>query len=102
MIRVAVIYNKTDDTTFDYDYYVDSHMPMAQREFSAKKWEVDKILETADGSPSPIHCIGYLYFDSPDQLKTAMTEEAAGKVMGDVPNYYTGGSPVVLVSEVVG
>jgi uncharacterized protein (TIGR02118 family) len=100
MVRVSVIYNVTEGSTFDYDYYVNTHMPMAGREFKAARWEVDKIVGTPDGSPSPIHCVGYLYFDSMDDLQKAMVEPAAGKVMGDIPNYYSG-APTVLISEVV-
>ena len=100
MIRVSIIYNKVEDSTFDYDYYVSSHMPMAGREFNAARWEVDNIVATPDGNPSPIHCVGHLYFNSMEDLQKAMVEPSVGKVMGDIPNYYSGGPPVVLISEI--
>jgi uncharacterized protein (TIGR02118 family) len=74
---------------------------MAEREFKPVRWEVDKIVGTPDGSPSPIHCIGYLYFNSMDDLQKAMAA-GAETVMADIPNYYGGGTPVVLISEIVG
>ena len=100
MIRVAVIYNKADNSNFDYDYYVKTHMPLAANQFQPTKWEVDNVLKTGDGSVSPIHCVGYLYFNSLEHLETAMTDEAVGRVMADIPNYYSGGTPVILISEV--
>ena len=99
MIRMAIIYNKTDDSAFDFDYYVNSHMPMAASEFGATRWDVDKV--TAEGDP-PIHCIGYIYWDSDEQRKAGMNETTLPKVIGDVPNYYSGGMPVATISEVVG
>lgn len=97
MIRMAIIYNKTEGSSFDFDYYVDSHMPMAAAEFGAFKWDVDKIM----GDDSPIHCIGYLYFESEEKRSQGMTEAATARVIGDVPNYYSPGMPTAVISEVV-
>ena len=72
MIRMAIIYNKTEDSTFDLDYYIKSHMPMAAAEFGAFKWDVDNVVSGADGSDSPIHCIGYLYFESEEKRLAGM------------------------------
>ena len=97
MIRMAIIYNKADGSSFDFDYYVDSHMPMAAAEFGASRWDVDRIV-----SPdSPIHCIGYLYFKDEAQRSKGMTDAALKKVGGDVPNYYSPGLPTAVISEVV-
>lgn len=102
MIRMAIIYNKTEDSTFDLDYYLKTHMPMAAAEFGAFKWDVDDVKAGADGSDSPIHCIGYLYFESEEKRLAGMNDKTVPKVIGDVPNYYSPGMPVAIVSEVVG
>ncbi len=100
MIRVSIIYNKTDSSTFDYDYYKNTHMPLAGKHLHPVRMEVDKVVGTPDGSPSTIHCVGYLYFNSQKDLQQAMTT-GAGPVMADIPNYYTGGgAPTFLISEV--
>ena len=101
MIRMAIIYNKTEDSSFDLDYYIKSHMPMAAREFGAFKWDVDNVVSGADGSVSPIHCIGYLYFESEEKRLAGMNDTTVPKVIGDVPNYYKPGMPVAIISEVV-
>ncbi len=102
MIRMAIIYNKTEDSTFDLDYYIKSHMPMAAAEFGAFKWDVDNVVSGADGRDSPIHCIGYLYFESEEKRLAGMNDTTVPKVIGDVPNYYKPGMPVAIVSEVLG
>ncbi|MCH9036902.1 MAG: EthD family reductase [Chloroflexi bacterium] len=99
MIRVSIIYNKVGDSTFDYDYYVSSHMPLAKEKLNPVKAEVDKIVGTPDQSPSPIHCVGYLYFNSMDDMQKAMAA-GAEPVMADIPNYYSGGAPVIIISEI--
>ena len=101
MIRMAIIYNKTEGSAFDFDYYVNSHMPMAAAEFGAFKWDVDKIVSDAAGGESPVHCIGYLYFENEEKRSAGMTEATLTKVVGDVPNYYKPGMPVAVISEVV-
>ncbi|MFQ5873543.1 MAG: EthD family reductase [Dehalococcoidia bacterium] len=99
MIRVSVIYNKTDSSTFDYDYYVNTHMPLAGKHLHPLRMEVDKIVGTPDGSPSPIHCVCYFYFNRVEDFQQAMTTGAA-PIMADIPNYYKGGAPTILISEV--
>ena len=38
MIRLSVLYPKTDGATFDHDYYRDSHVPLA-----VKTWGVERV-----------------------------------------------------------
>ena len=101
MIRMAIIYNKTEDSTFDLDYYLKSHMPMAAAEFGTFKWDVDNVVSDAAGGDSPIHCIGYLYFESEEKRAAGMNDTSVPKVIGDVPNYYSPGMPTAIISEVV-
>ncbi len=100
MIRVSIIYNRTDSTTFDYDYYVKTHMTMVGRLSSPVKIEVDKIGPMPDGSPAPIHCLGHIYYKSMEAMENSSTPEGTEELMGDIPNYYKGGQPTILVSEI--
>ena len=100
MIRVSVIYEKKGKSTFNYDYYVKTHMPLAGKHLHPVKMEVDKVSGAPDGSPPSIHCVGYLYFANIDAFRKALAT-GAGPVMADISNYYSGGQPTVLVSEVV-
>ena len=92
MIKVSVMYPKTDDATFDMDYYKSTHMEIVDRTMKPAKWEIDS------GMDGPYIAVGHLYFESPDALAAAMGE--GGEAMADVVNF-TNTSAAMQVSEVV-
>ena len=95
MIRLLVVYPRSEGSTFDTDYYVSSHMPMVASKWpQVTKWEVD-----VAAPDQPHHAIGYLYFESMASLGEAMGGPSTGEVMGDIPNYTTV-QPAMYVSEV--
>jgi uncharacterized protein (TIGR02118 family) len=93
MIKVSVMYPKTDDATFDIDYYQSTHMEIVDRTMKPTKWEIDA------GMDGPYIAIGHLYFDSQDALAAAMGE--GGEAMADVPNF-TNVAAAMQVSQVIG
>ena len=94
MISVVILYPKSDDTTFDMDYYTTKHMPLladaARR--SCKGWGVS-------GPAAKYHAVGWAMVDSQEAFDAAMAQHGAG-IIGDVPNY-TNVSPELIVGEVV-
>jgi uncharacterized protein (TIGR02118 family) len=97
MIRVSIMYPRSDDSTFDMDYYLKSHMPLVQREVgdALKGVEVDE--GVGGDHPAPYHCIGFLTFDSVDAFFTAMA--GAPETAADMPNF-TNATPQVQISEI--
>lgn len=96
MIRVLVVYPRSEGSTFDTDYYVNSHMPMVAEKWpQVTKWEVD-----VAGDGQPHHAVGHIYFDSAESLGAAMAGPSTGEIMADVPNY-TSVQPAMYMSEVV-
>lgn len=72
---------------FDEKYYFDTHIPMAgpiMGSLGVKKSEVFSA-----------------YFDSAAALQQCMQDPRMGQVLGDVPNYFTGETDV-MVGETVG
>lgn len=100
MIRIAIIYNRTESTTFDFDYYVKTHMTMVGRLTNPVKVEADKIAPMPDGSPAPVHCLGYIYYNSLEEMEKSSGTDAMEELMADIPNYYKGGQPIILTSEI--
>ena len=100
MIRVTIIYNRTESTTFDYDYYVKTHMTMVARLTNPIRVEVDKIGPMHDGSPAPVHCLGYIYYNSLEEMEKSSGTDATKELMADIPNYFQGGQPIILTSEI--
>ncbi len=101
MIKVSVFYPRTDSSSFDMDYYCNSHIPMVQEKVGAalKKVAVEGGLGggTPD-SPPPYAAMGHLYFDTVEDFQSSFGPHAAA-IMADVPNY-TDVAPVIQVSDV--
>ncbi|MEM6892365.1 MAG: EthD family reductase [Bacteroidota bacterium] len=101
MIKVAIMYPKGEDSTFDMDYYANKHMPMAAELYgdALKAMVIDKCLGGgAPNSPPTYMAVGYFYFED-----MATFQEEMGKhsptLRADVPNY-TNVKPVLMVSQV--
>ena len=95
MIRVSVLYPSGDDTTFNHDYYRDSHVPLALSAWGLEAAEIDK------GVSGPYVAAVHFLFADMDAFQGAMAAEGTGAVMADVANY-TNITPVMQISEIVG
>lgn len=94
MISVLILYPKSDDTTFDIDYYAGRHMPMLAAALgdACKGWGV--IAPSAE-----YHCVGWAMVESQDALN-AMFAAHGGEIIGDLPNY-TNSNPKMIIGDVV-
>ncbi|HXY92921.1 MAG TPA: EthD family reductase [Acidimicrobiia bacterium] len=97
MIRVSILYPRSEGTTFDIDYYVSKHMPLVQKELgdTLKGYGVDEGI--GGDHPAPYHCVGYLMFDSVDDFFGGMA--GATETRNDVANF-TDCTPQLQISEV--
>lgn len=95
MIAVTILYPKTDDSTFDMDYYCSTHMPMLAESLgdACQGWGA----ATTGGKWA---AMGWAVVESQDAFNAAMTEHGA-KIMGDVPNY-TNVQPEMIIGEIAG
>jgi uncharacterized protein (TIGR02118 family) len=101
MIKMSVLYPQTANSTFDIDYYVNTHMPLCARLIGGalKGYGVEKGLASgAPGQPAPYACIGYLLFDSLEAMAESFVPKA-GEMRADIPNY-TNVAPTVQISEI--
>ncbi len=94
MIRLSVYYPSGEGATFDHDYYVNSHIPLACKAFGVPSASVDK------GVDGPYVAACHFEFDSLEALGGAMSGPDVGAVMADVANY-TNIAPVMQTSEIV-
>lgn len=93
MIKLSVLYPAGEGTTFDHDYYRDSHVPLAVETWGVERFEIDR------GIDGPYVAAVHLYFASMEALQAAMAAEGTAKVTADVPRY-TNATPVRQLSEV--
>ncbi|MCD9624750.1 EthD family reductase [Rhabdothermincola salaria] len=94
MIRLSVLYPKTDGATFDHDYYRDSHVPLALAKWGLESADIDK------GIDGPYEAAVHFTFESMEAMGAALGGEGTAEVQGDVPNYTTI-APVMQISEIV-
>ena len=99
MIRVNVMYPKQDGGSFDYDYYLNTHMPLVGERWSGvvRSMEVYRGLSGAGGADEPYVTIASLKFDSVEALQQAMDDHGP-EIMADVPNF-TNIDPVIQIEE---
>lgn len=94
MIKMSVFYPKGEGTTFDHDYYRDTHVPLCLKSWGLAEAEVEK------GIDGPHVAAVHFLFESPDAMAAAMGAPGTADVMADVANY-TNIAPVIQTSEVV-
>jgi len=101
MIRVSVVYPRTEGESFDMDYYVNKHMPMVRDRCgdALKGMNIYEGLAGGQpGEPPAFVCIGALEFDSVEAFQNAFAPHM-GEIMGDIPNY-TKIAPQIQISEI--
>ncbi len=94
MIRLSVLYPKTEGASFDHDYYRNSHVPLALRTWGLSSAEIDK------GIDGPYEAAVHFTFDSLEAMGAAMGNPDTAAVQADVPNYTTI-TPLMQISEIV-
>ncbi|EFO28951.1 ethyl tert-butyl ether degradation EthD [Roseibium sp. TrichSKD4] len=100
-VSLQVIYQATEGSRFDHDYYENTHIPLMHQHMGAGilSTVVVKGVAGARGTPAKFHAIATAVFKDQASLEEAM--KAAGPVLADIPNY-TDVQPEVLIGDVVG
>jgi len=94
MIRLSVLYPKTEGAAFDHDYYRASHVPLAVKTWGVERFEIDR------GLDGPYEAVVHLFFDSVEAMGAAMAVDGTQAVRDDVASYTTI-TPERQLSEVV-
>ena len=96
MLVITILYPRTDDSTFDMDYYTSTHMPL----FADVLGDACQGWGAATIPAGNYAAMGWAMVSSQDAFNAAMGARG-GEVMGDVPNY-TNVQPELLVGEYAG
>jgi uncharacterized protein (TIGR02118 family) len=102
MIQVSVHYPAGDTATFNWDYYLGSHMPMVKARLGAACTSVTVnkgVSSGAPGSTAPYIAVALLTLDSLESLGAAMATHGE-EIMSDIPNY-TNTQPVMQIGELI-
>ena len=98
MQRVTVVYPNKNGAKFDFDYYMEKHIPWVS-ELVGNSIEVRRGISSASGSTAPFVCVATISIESVASFQ-AMFAKHGGEILGDVPNY-TNIEPIVQFDEVV-
>jgi len=94
MIKVSVYYPSSEGSTFDHDYYRDSHVPLALKTWGLESAEIDR------GIDGPYEAAVHFTFDSMEAFGAALGAPGTADVQADVVNYTTI-TPTMQISEIV-
>ena len=88
------MYPKTDDSTFNMEYYTSTHMPMVAEAIgdACQGWGAMTV------TSGDYEAIGWCIVDSEDAWNAAL-EAKGGDIMNDIPNY-TNTAPALVVGDV--
>ena len=95
MIRFSALYPVTEGASFDYDYFVGTHVPLALKAWGLGSAQVDK------GVNGPYVAAAHFEFESQEALGAALGAEGTAEVTADMANYTTI-QPVTQISEIIG
>ncbi|KIX95932.1 uncharacterized protein Z520_08187 [Fonsecaea multimorphosa CBS 102226] len=101
--HALVLYPNEEDTKFDMDYYLKTHMPLVMENFKKhglKKWEVLEYKPGLDGAKPLYIASATMIWDKPEDMGAALTSEDAKPVFGDIQNF-TNKQPVFLAGDLV-
>jgi uncharacterized protein (TIGR02118 family) len=104
MFNISSIYPNEDGTHFDYDYYLNTHMPMSIEKLSASKGFKGVSVERGISIQTPeikssFHAMCHYYFETLEDFMYAF-EPHAEELQGDIKNY-TNVEPVIQINDVV-
>jgi len=102
MIKVSVMYPKTESSHFDMDYYLKTHMPMVSEKVgdACKQVSVDQgMAGGAPGEAPAFEAMAHMLFESVEAFQASFGPHAK-TLMGDIPNF-TNVQPSVQISQVI-
>lgn len=102
MIRITLIYRDSEGAFFDFDYYVNNHVPMSRSllaESGLISIEVEQCLRTLDGDQPDVLCVSHVDLESEEALTDALAKHG-DEMMADFPNY-TNITPEIFVCEIL-
>lgn len=101
MIQLSILYPKKDDAVFDWEYYLNKHMPLSIRLHgdSLKGVTINRGIDNVDGAPVFYVAITNMLFESVSSFLEAFMPHAE-VLQGDIGNY-TNIQPVIQFNEIV-
>jgi len=99
-MTLTVMYPQGDGLSFDYDYYLGTHMPLVGEHMGAHFTSATASKGLAGGPDTPpgFFTVATLTCADPEAFDAMMA--AASPVVADIANFYNG-APQMLIGEVI-
>jgi uncharacterized protein (TIGR02118 family) len=99
MIRVIVMYPNKAGGTFNYDYYLKTHIPLVKKLLGSavKDVRIFKGVGAPGGKPATYVTMASLFFDDVPAFEKAFGPHAQ-EILGDIPNF-SNIEPTVQIDE---
>ncbi|WP_153799958.1 EthD family reductase [Foetidibacter luteolus] len=98
MIKVTVLYGQPDEPTIFDKYFTEIHTIIAMKIPNLERFDVTKFLPGPDGSTPSWYRMAELYFKDEETLQAAFRSEEGMAATGDIPNFATGGTTMLIGS----
>jgi uncharacterized protein (TIGR02118 family) len=101
MVQLNILYPKNENSVFNWDYYLNTHMPLSIKLHgkALQRVLISKGIEEIKEAPVSYLAITSMLFESVNSFIEAFTPHAE-ILQGDIKNY-TNVQPVIQFSEVV-
>ena len=76
--------------------YAGTHIPLAQKIPTVRRFEAGKVLGGADGSAAPYYFIAELWFDTTDDLQASFQSPEGKAAAEDVGTFASGGATLMI------
>ena len=96
--RVTVLYPNKDGARFNFDYYMQKHVPWVAG-LVGSKIEVYRGISSTSGGASAFVCIASIPINSVSEFQEILAKHGAA-MLADIPNY-TNIEPLVQFDEVL-
>jgi uncharacterized protein (TIGR02118 family) len=99
-LSLQVLYPITADTNFDFEYYVNKHLPLVGETMGS---HIESVLVTkgiAGGPdvPPPFYAIATITFENQSKMDAVMSKIEIA--VNNIPNF-TNTKPIMLIGEVI-
>jgi uncharacterized protein (TIGR02118 family) len=98
MLRQTVFYPNREGAKFDFNYYLQKHIPLAN-EILGGKFTIARGLPSPDNKPPAFVCIASIDIDNPEDF--ARRAQARGSELNADVAHYTNIAPIIQTEEIL-
>ena len=103
MIKISAVYENVDGCSFDKEYYIEKHIPLAKAilaKYGLVRMEADIFESIEDILPAKYFAMTHAFFEDGAPIATILSQEGMAEIVSDVVNY-TDVTPTLQTSRVI-